>query len=159
MGWWRNLRGSVDAMKLEPADLLGEVDRAERLTSSEAGVRKELVGLDERDVVRGWLRELGPGCDYQVFVHREWGTVFVVPDEEAVSVLWTDGHSSWVAVPPGAADEKALTPQQIEQIVLNATSSSGPPQWPDWSALWGPATRAGCMPRWRRSARAEAVSS
>jgi hypothetical protein len=153
MGWWKTFLGAMDAMRYEPADLIGEVNRAERLTSSQTGVEQELVGLGEREVILAWLRELGPGSDGKVFVHQEWGTIFVVADEDSVGVFWTDGRSSWVAVPPGAAEGQALTAQQIERVVLDATTSSGPPRWPEWSALWGPAaTGAGCKPR-RRSAR------
>lgn len=149
MSWWKTARMAMDAMKFDPVHLIGEVDRVERLTTSEAAVSKDLVGLGEHDVVRGWLRELVPGCDQQVHVHREWGTVSVVPDDESVGLFWTDGSSSWVAGPPGAAGE-LLTLQQIERIIVEATTSSGPPQWPDWDALWGPAAWGeGCRPRWR----------
>jgi hypothetical protein len=137
MGFWKSLR---EAMRYDAADVMGEVGRAERLTPSDVGVGQEIVELGERDVVQGWMRELNPRSGHQIFVHREWGTVSAVPDGETIGVFWTDGRSTWDAVPPGGVYGEALTPQQIEQVILDATTSAGPPHWPDWSPLWGPAT-------------------
>ncbi|WP_117209124.1 hypothetical protein [Allorhizocola rhizosphaerae] len=126
--------GPADSGEADATGDLGE--RAERLTSSRAGVGQELAGIGERDVVQGWMRELGPRSGHTVFVHRSWGTVYAVPERKAgISVLWTDGPSTWYAVLPGAARKQNLTLEQAEQIVLEATTSSGPPQWPDWEPL------------------------
>ena len=116
-----------------------EREFAERLTRRGLfGVKSEEAPLDARDVVRGWLHDLGSGRDQQVFVHRSWGTLAAVPDRgQPVSVLMTDGGDpTWFAVPPGAGDDTDLTPEQIEWIMLDALTSSGPPDWPQWRPLF-----------------------
>jgi len=47
----------------------------------------------------------------------------------------SDGEKSWFAVPPGAVDDRDLTPEQVEHILLDALTASGPPEWPDWRYL------------------------
>jgi hypothetical protein len=112
-------------------------DVAERLTGrGPFRVSREEAPLADRRTVQGWLRELRPDRDQQVLVHRSWGTVAAVAgDHRPVTVVMSDGKNSWYAVPPGAADDQALTPGQVEHIMLDALSSSGPPEWPDWRSL------------------------
>jgi hypothetical protein len=124
-----------------------EKDYAERLTTRGLfKVDSEPVALSEREVVRGWLRELGQaGRDQQVMVHRPWGTVVAVPEtrlrptmadgRKPATVLMTDGEDTWCAVAPGAADDSYLEPDQVELILLDALASSGPPTWPRWRPI------------------------
>jgi hypothetical protein len=151
-GHWASGEPLFDALRYDAADVLGEPERVERLTNSKTDINQELVELSERDLVQNWMREIGPHSAHMVFVHRGWGTVSAVPDREAgVDVFWTDGTSTWHAVPPGAPDNQALTPGQVERIILDATTSSGPPEWPDWKPLWGPAAYEAVRSRRKRS--------
>jgi hypothetical protein len=96
-------------------------------------VKSESVGLGERDVVQGWLRD-GLSAREQIMIHRSWGTVAAVQDRgRPTTVLLTDGPRTWYAVAPGA--EAALTPSQVEAILLQALDSVGPPAWPQWRPL------------------------
>jgi hypothetical protein len=112
---------------------------AERLTRQGLfGVQSEEAPLDARDLVRRWLHEQRSGGDQQVLVHRSWGTLAAVPDRrQPTSVIMNDdGDRAWFAAPPGAGDDTDLTPDQIEWIVLDALTSSGPPAWPRWRRLF-----------------------
>lgn len=134
MGWWRRV---IELSRLNPKDVIGQTDRAERLSGQGRGEpAHDVAELGDRDVIQGWLRQLGPQGDQQVLVHRRWGTVVAVADGRSpVSVFWTDGDTTWYAVPPGVPGEQDLESQQVEHVVLDALTSPGPPSWPDWRVL------------------------
>jgi hypothetical protein len=113
------------------------MDVAERLTGKGMfRTAKETARLDERDVVMRWLAELGSHPDQQVFVHRDWGTIVAVAQrQDPVGVFWTDGGTTWYAVPPGAVGDDHLTPEQVKHVMLEALTSPGPPEWPQWRTL------------------------
>lgn len=134
MGVIRRLFGRGDDRRAE-ADRRGEL--VERLDGKGPfRVARQSAALDDRDTVRRWIRELRPDRDQQVFVHRSWGVVAAVADRRhPVTVLFSDGERSWFAVPPGAPDRQDLTPDQIEHVLLDALTSPGRPEWPDWHPL------------------------
>lgn len=97
----------------------------------------DTAGLDERDIVKGWLVKLGRVSDQQVLVHRGWGTVTAVVGDDGgpAAVFWSDGDTTWHAVPPEAIKDTDLTPEQVTYVVLDALTSSGPSEWPQWRVL------------------------
>jgi hypothetical protein len=50
-------------------------------------------------------------------------------------VVMSDGDKPWFAAAPGAADGQDLTPDQVEHVMLDALSSSAPPEWAQWRRL------------------------
>lgn len=131
----RSLRGDEMRWRRDRSARLEEV--AERLTSRGLfRVDSDSASLDNRGAVRAWLRELGPKRGQQVFVHRRWGTIAAVADgRHPVGVILSDGEKAWFATAPGAADDQALTPEQVEHIMLDALTANSRPQWPDWHPL------------------------
>lgn len=128
MGWWSGIRSAFGLGKKR-----GPQDVAERLTGWRG---RDTARLDERDTVAGWLTELPRASDQQVFVHRSWGTVVAVADgKHPVNVFWTDGDTTWYAVPPGTVEDQDLTPEQVKHVLLEALTSPGPPSWPQWRVL------------------------
>jgi hypothetical protein len=115
----------------------GPEDIAERLTKRGVfRVGRESAPLTDRDTVQAWLRELTVARDQQVFVHRPWGTVVAVADgRHPVGVFLSDGEKSYVAAAPGSPEGQDLSPEQIEAVLLDALSASGPPAWPEWRYL------------------------
>lgn len=114
------------------------MDIAERLTGRGLfrALERDTAALDDRATVQRWLREWRPDRDQQVFVHRPWGTVVAVADGRLpISVFMSDGDKSWFAVAPGAPDDQELTPEQVEHVLLDALTSTGPPTWPEWRYL------------------------
>ena len=92
--------------------------------------------LTDRETVRSWVRALRPDRDEQVMVHRPWGSLAAVSDgKHPVGVILSDGEHTWVAEVPGAADQKDLTLEQVEHVVLDGMTSSARPQWPAWRLL------------------------
>ena len=128
MRWFRRRRN---------ADVPAVVERAERLTGTVwSGVASETCDLTDTATVRSWLAGLSANGDQQVFVHRHWGVLAVVPDKKMpTSVVLSDGEDSWFAVPPGAGDNGKLTPEQIDRVVLASLDGPSRPQWPDWRPL------------------------
>jgi hypothetical protein len=112
-------------------------DVAERLTRRGLfRMDRDSASLDDRGIVQAWLRELRPERQQQVFVHRRWGTIVAVADgRHPVGVTLYDGEKSWLATGPGAAEDQALTPEQVEHIMLDALTADSRPQWPDWHYL------------------------
>ena len=110
---------------------------AERLTRrSLFKVTGESVALSDRDTVQRWMRELRPGRDQMVLIHRPWGSVAAVADRRPpVNVFLSDGERTWFAADPGATTDQNLTPDQIEYIMLDSLMSPGPPDWPEWRDL------------------------
>ncbi len=99
------------------------------------GPDAERTTLDDRATVERWLHGLGR-ADQQVMVHRSWGTVAAVADgRHPVEVVMSDGEASWTAEPPDAPGARGLTPSQMEHVVLDALTSTGPPAWPAWRRL------------------------
>jgi hypothetical protein len=47
----------------------------------------------------------------------------------------SDGDHSWTAEVPGTADQRDLTLDQVEHVVLDALTSSERPKWPEWRLL------------------------
>jgi hypothetical protein len=114
------------------------VDTAERLTTrSRRQIDQDRATLSDYATVQGWLRVLGRQGDQQVFIHRPWGTVVAVAERryDTIGVFLSDGDQVWYATPPGAASNIELTPSQVEHILLEALTSPGPPEWPDWHDL------------------------
>ena len=113
------------------------VDVAERFVS--VGLlrsSRETADLGDRATVTRWLRELVHADDQQVLVHRPWGTVAAVAEGgHPPAVVRSDGENSWFATEPGAPDDRSLTPDQVEHVVLDALTSAQAPAWPDWHAL------------------------
>jgi hypothetical protein len=100
-------------------------------------IQAEPVELSEEATVRRWLRELAPGQDVTIMVHRSWGAVVAVADGKGpVSVFLADDREMPLyAVAPGAPKDQHLTPDQVEDILVDALTSAVPPEWPDWHAL------------------------
>ena len=123
MAWWNKRSG-------DPRDLV------ERLSGRALGAPgSEQTTLDDSATVQLWLRDLG-AADQQVLVHRPWGTVAAVADgRHPVEVVMSDGESSWTAEPPGAEGVHGLTPDQVQHVVLDSLTSTGPPEWPAWRRL------------------------
>ncbi|MGS2618257.1 hypothetical protein ACVCAH_27580 [Micromonospora sp. LZ34] len=127
MGWLRDLLG-----RGRPAQ-----DVAERLTSrGPFRVSTETVPLTDRETVRRWLRDLDPDLGQQVHIRRPWGVVAAVTDRRhPVGVVMSDAEDrSWAAYAPGT-DERALTPDQVEHVVLDALTATERPAWPQWRRL------------------------
>jgi hypothetical protein len=111
----------------------GPKDVAERLTGNVLHLEKDQAELSDRDTVQKWLREMRPEHQTQVFVHRPWGTIVAVADRgESVGVFMSDGKKTWIAAARGAPDGQDLTPEQIEYVLLDALTASGPPTWAEW---------------------------
>jgi hypothetical protein len=112
-------------------------DVAERLTGRGLfRVARESAELSDRGTVQRWLRELHRARNQQVLVHRRWGTIGAVADgRHPVTVILATEEKSWYAAAPGAADDQALTPDQVEHVLLDALTASSRPQWPDWRYL------------------------
>jgi hypothetical protein len=99
-------------------------------------IQSESVALNDRETVQRWLRELRPERDQRIFVHRSWGTLVAIADRrEPVTVLLTDGETTWCATIRGTTNEQPLTPEQIEHVMLDALTSPAPPDWPEWQVL------------------------
>lgn len=115
------------------------MDKAERLTSTRRfplRVKQDVASLSDEEVVRRWVRSLRLESKDTVIVHRPWGSVAAVCDgKHPIAVFLTDGEHTWSAEPLGAADQTALTPEQVEHVVLDGLTSSQRPQWPRWSLL------------------------
>ncbi len=115
------------------------MDVAARVTTSGSSgrqVTRESAPLSDRDTIRIWMRDLRPESRAQVFVHRPWGTVVAVAEgRDPITVIMSEGDHAWFATAPGAAEEQALTPEQVEHVILDALSASGRPAWPDWREL------------------------
>ena len=130
MNWWRErLRGSFD----------GDEELVERLTTVRRfppRVSRETVPLSDHATVRGWVRSLRREHFAQVHVRRSWGTLAVVADGASpITVILADGEHSWVASVPGLDDQTELTPDQTEQVTLEALTSAARPDWPEWRRL------------------------
>jgi len=127
VGWVRHLFGRAGRSK----------ELAERLTTRGwFKVTAESAALSDRQTVQRWLRELRPERDQQILVHRSWGTVVAVADRRhPVGVFLSDGDKSWVAAPPGADNDRDLTPEQVAHVVLDALTAPGRPGWPEWHFL------------------------
>ncbi|HZB48494.1 MAG TPA: hypothetical protein VE547_05320 [Mycobacteriales bacterium] len=112
-------------------------DVAERLTPRGLfRVDRDSASLSDRGTVQTWLRELHQDSRQQVFIHRPWGTIVADTDRQhPVTVILFDGEKSWVATAPGAGERQALTPEQVEHIMLDALTADSRPQWPDWHYL------------------------
>lgn len=124
VGWFRR--------RAEPSVEKSNVpqERARRLTAR--GRRRtdsDVAGLDDREVVQGWLRELGGDRDQQVYVDRSWGTVVAVAERryDGINVFLSDGERTWHASLPGADSTADLAPAQVEHVLLDALTSTGPP--------------------------------
>ena len=128
MSWLRKREGRLTR---------GPQDVAERLTGrGPFRTTRESAALGDHQTVRAWLRQLSPDRDQQVFVHRPWGTVVAVADgHHAIGVFLSDGDRSWSASAPGAGADADLTPDQVEFILLDALTSPGQPEWPEWRYL------------------------
>jgi hypothetical protein len=99
-------------------------------------IARDTAELTERETVQGWLRELRPERDQQILVHRPWGTVAAVADgHHPVAVFLSDREKSWSAAVPGTTDDRDLTPEQVEHVLLDAMTAPGPPDWPEWRYL------------------------
>ncbi|MBM7494106.1 hypothetical protein JOD64_005328 [Micromonospora luteifusca] len=129
MGWLQRLTGRAESAQQDVAELLS-TPRLFRVTS-------ETVSLDDRETVRRWLRELDPDLQQQVHIRRPWGAIAAVSDRrEPVGVVMTDNEGrSWGAYVPGADDSEQLTPQQVEDVMLAALTSTERPAGPDWRRL------------------------
>jgi hypothetical protein len=112
-------------------------DVAERLTPRGLfRVDRDSASLSDRGTVQTWLRELHQDSRQQIFIHRRWGTIVAESDRRhPVTVILFDGEKSWLATAPGADERQALTPEQVEHIMLDALTEDGRPQWPDWHYL------------------------
>jgi len=97
----------------------------------------ELVDVSDEATVRRWVSEIEPGQDVTVVVRRPWGTIAVVAGgKHPPSVfLADDTDTPRYAVAPGAPGDQHLTPDEVERIVVDALTSAGPPDWPDWREL------------------------
>ena len=109
-------------------------DLAERFT--QRGLLRndsETAELTDRATVQRWARELGRDHDQQVLVHRTWGTVAAVAERRhGPRVFLSDGDTTWVAAVPGTDGDENLTGEQVEHVLVDALTSPGPPEWPDW---------------------------
>ena len=128
MGWLGDLLGRSAG---------GPKEMAERLTNKgRMRLEQDTAALGDVDLVRTWLRDLRPGQDQQILVHRGWGTVAAVADKsDSIEVVRSDSAGPYYAVAPGAPDKAALTSDQVERIVIDALTSPGPPSWPEWREL------------------------
>jgi hypothetical protein len=97
----------------------------------------ELVDVSDEATVRRWVREIEPGRDVTIVVRRAWGGVAVVATGKhpASVFLADDRETPRYAVAPGAPDDQHLTPDEVEDIIVDALTSAGPPEWPDWREL------------------------
>jgi hypothetical protein len=97
----------------------------------------EPAELSDAATVRRWLNELAPGQNVTIVVHRQWGAIAVVASgEDPVSVFLSEERDiPFYAVAPGAPDGEHLAADQVERIVIDALTSTGPPDWPDWREL------------------------
>ena len=100
------------------------------------GVAVEEAALADHQTVQRWARELRPDRDQAIVVFRSWGAVFAEAlGHRPVQVVLSHGGKSWVAAVPGSDDDRDLTPDQVEHVLLDALTSSGPPSWPVWRHL------------------------
>ncbi|WP_027644722.1 hypothetical protein [Salinispora oceanensis] len=117
-------------------------DVAERLTTRRQGLFRKVttgdtVGLDDRDTVVRWLRELHQERDQTVIIHRSWGAVCVVGEGRAPTdiMLTEDDGRMWYAARAGSKipqKRPQLTPAEVEHVMLEALTSANRPQWPEW---------------------------
>ncbi|NLT56951.1 MAG: hypothetical protein GXX79_20795 [Actinomycetales bacterium] len=121
----------------EPEEVKQREEGAERIITVGKELESEAVGLDQVDVVRGWMRELTPDCDGQVYVHRSWGTLVAIADgRPPVSVTFVDGEHVWYPVPLGpVSDHEPLTWDQVERVMIHALTSPERPNWLRWVRL------------------------
>jgi hypothetical protein len=129
MGWLQKLTGRAESAQQDVAELL--------TTPGLFRVTSETVSLDDRETVRRWLRELDPDLQQQVHIRRPWGVIAAVSDHrDPVGVVMTDNEGrSWGAYVPGADDNEYLSPQQVEDVMLAALTSTDRPTGPDWRRL------------------------
>ncbi|MET8910083.1 hypothetical protein [Micromonospora sp. NPDC004551] len=129
MGWLGELLGRPDRPRQDVAELL--------TTYSLFRTTTETVGLDDRETVRRWLRELDPDLRQQVHIRRPWGVIAAVSDHRdpvGVVLQEPDGRA-WGAYVPGADRREHLTPEQVEDVMLAALTSTGRPEGPDWRPI------------------------
>ena len=139
MGLLRRVQGGIK-QRLHGAGakaVRSRLELAERLAprSPQTPPGGEQVTLSDGATVQQWLREMRP--DVTVMVHRPWGTIAAQgagPRQVNVFLLG-EGTNAWFAVPPEPADDHALTPHQVEHIVLDAMTSADRPAWPQWVEL------------------------
>ncbi|MFG3603054.1 hypothetical protein [Micromonospora chersina] len=129
MGWLDRLLGRPGSARQ---------DVAERLTTyGPFRTTTETAGLDDRETVRRWLRELDPDLRQQVHVRRAWGVIAAVSGHrDPVGVVMREpGGRAWGAYVPGADRREHLTPEQVEAVMLAALTSTGRPDGPDWRPI------------------------
>lgn len=129
MGWLRTLFGRPESAKQDIAERLS--------THGLFRVTSETVALDDRETVRRWLRELDPDLQQQVHIRRPWGVIAAVSDHrDPVGVVMTDAEDrSWGAYVPGGDYRDHLTPEQVEDVMLAALTSTARPAGPDWRQI------------------------
>ncbi|MFV2013727.1 MULTISPECIES: hypothetical protein [unclassified Micromonospora] len=49
-----------------------------------------------------------------------------------MSIFLSDGENAWAADPAPGTNQQELTAAQLEQVMLEALTSPGPPRWPHW---------------------------
>jgi hypothetical protein len=59
----------------------------------------------------------------------------VADGRHPVKVFLSDGEKSWFAAVPGVGDDRDLTPQHVEHVLLDALTASSPLDWPEWRYL------------------------
>lgn len=129
MGWLGKLLGGPDSARQDVAELVTTYHLFRTTT--------ETAGLDDRETVRRWLRELDPDLQQQVHIRRPWGVIAAVSDRrDPVGVVMRerDGRA-WGAYVPGADRREHLTPEQVEAVMLAALTSAGRPDGPDWRPI------------------------
>jgi hypothetical protein len=129
MEWLWNLLGRPSSARQDVAERLSTYGLFRTTT--------ETVGLDDRETVRRWLRELDPDLRQQVHIRRPWGVIAAVSDhrEPAGVVVQEPDGRAWGAYRPGVEHREHLTPEQVEQVMLAALTSSGRPGGPDWRPI------------------------
>jgi hypothetical protein len=127
MGWFRRREVPAEEVRGEGVT---------RLTSSgRRDVEVEETTLDDQETVLSWVRGLRQDRD-QVFIDRSWGTVVALAaDGRPPGVILSDEEHTWHAVPPGGGEKADLSPEQLEQLMLDVMSSPERPTWPDWHQL------------------------
>ena len=124
-------------------DFAMRVVRRRRGWLRKAVLTEETATLDDRDTIAGWIRGMHEAKSQMVTVQRPWGSIFVhTSGRPAAGVLASVGtrqryvgHALGMPMPDGG---DALTPAEVERIVLDVLTADSLPEWPGWHEMENP---------------------